>query len=272
MAAAERIFHVMDQKTEDFEKGIKKPENPEISTIDFEDVWFAYEKENWVLKGLTFSVKGGEMAALVGMTGAGKTTVTQLLLRFYDFQRGSIKINGVDIRKFSLKTIRSLFSVVLQDPEIFSGTISENISFYRSEISKEKIESAVASVSFKETVSRFSDGVDHFLSERGKSLSAGEKQLLSLARAFANEREAVILDEATANIDSRTEEMIKKGMQALLQEKTSIVIAHRLSTIKKADKIIVLHGGVACEIGTHRELLEKKGVYEKLYRLQYKDI
>ena len=266
LAAAGRIFDVMNRKIEDFSP---KHELDKIHSIAFEDVWFAYEKENWVLKGLSFEVKQGESLAIVGVTGEGKTTIISLLLRFYDYQKGKITINGQDIRDYSLSDLRRQFSVVLQDPVIFSGTVSDNIGLYDPSITKEKIYSVADYLNFLPIIQRFPDGWDHFLGERGKSLSIGEMQLISIARAIAHYRSALILDEATANIDSVTEMMIQNALTKILKEKTAIVIAHRLSTIRDASRILVLHHGKAAETGTHQELLAAQGIYEKLYRLQF---
>ena len=265
-AASERIFDVLDLQVE--------PEGSEeilqeVQDIAFEDVWFAYEPGQWVLKGLTFEVKKGESLALVGITGAGKSSVMNLLLRFYDYQKGSIRINGRDIREYSLHSLRAQFSVMFQDPFIFSGTIADNICLYDRSIPREKIESAVDYVNLRPLVDSFSDGVSHHLAERGKSLSQGEMQLVALARAVAQDRSVLIFDEATANIDTGTEKMIQEAIGRILRQKTAIVIAHRLSTIKDAAKVIVLHNGVIAESGTHQQLLAAKGIYEKLYRLQF---
>ncbi len=243
----------------------------EIHSIAFEDVWFAYEDEHWIFKGMNFEITKGESVALVGVTGVGKTTILNLLLRFYDIQKGSIKINGRDIRDYPLQTIRRQFSVVLQDPEIFSGTIAENISLYNPDITHENMETVVDYVNMRHLISRYPDGLNHHLKERGKSLSAGERQLVSLARAVAHERNVLILDEATANIDLLTEKIIQEALHKILKEKTSIVIAHRLSTIRDVDRILVLHDGVLAESGTHSQLIEQKGIYEKLYRLQFQN-
>lgn len=270
IAAADRIFRVLDETPEDFKKtGLSLSQG--IQTIEFEDVWFAYKAESWVLKGLSFSLKKGESIALVGVTGAGKTTVMNLLLRFFEHQKGEIRINGNKIKDYSLSDLRGQFSVALQDPEIFSGTISENISLGNPSIQEEVIQKAIDFVNLRPVVERLQEGVKHKLSERGKSLSVGERQLLSLARAVANQRSGFILDEATANIDLATERIIQMVLKKLFQEKTSIIIAHRLSTIKDVDRIYVLHEGRVKEMGTHEVLLKAGGIYEKLYRLQFMD-
>jgi len=264
-AASERVFEVLDQPEEDL-----SPDGPlleEIETIAFDDVWFAYEKEHWVLKGLNFHVSKGESLAIVGETGSGKTTVLNLLLRLYEFQKGSIKINRRDIREYPVHSLRRQFSVIFQDPVIFSGTIADNIALYDSKITPSTIEEAVDFVDLRPVIERFSDGLQHNLLERGKSLSMGERQLISFARAVAHDRSVLILDEATANIDSATEKIIQEALKRILKRKTAIVIAHRLSTIKDVSRILVLHKGTSVETGSHQELLEAKGFYEKLYRL-----
>lgn len=268
IAAAERVFQILEEPTEPAEH-ISNPHLEGIDSIVFEDVWFSYEGENWILKGLSFEIRKGESIALVGVTGAGKTTVLNLLLRFYDFQKGSIKINGKDIRTFPLHALRRQFSVVLQDPVIFSGTLLDNISLFDPEITEEKIDAIIDFVNLRMLVSKFPDGMHHQLTERGQNLSVGEMQLLSMARAVVHERSAFILDEATANIDSQTEQMIQETLRRVLSERTALVIAHRLSTIKDVTRIVVLHNGSVAEEGTHLELLQRKGIYEKLYRLQF---
>lgn len=268
MSAADRIFRILDNPTEPLNASSELAIHG-IQTISFENVWFAYENEHWIFKGLTFEINKGESFALVGPTGAGKTSVISLLLRFYDFQKGSIKINGRDIREYPLVDLRKQFSVVLQDPVIFSGTIRNNITLYDPDITDKQIQQAIEYVDLQLFVERFPDGLDHRISERGQSLSAGERQLLSLARAVAHNRSMFILDEATANIDVVTEHVLQDALHKLLQEKTALVIAHRLSTIRNMTRILVLHNGVVEEAGTHEELLKKKGLYEKLHRVQF---
>jgi len=270
IAAAERIFDVLDQEPENFDAREELPLN-EIHSIAFEDVWFAYKDEEWVLKGLRCIINKGESVALVGVTGEGKTTILNLLLRFYENQRGSIKINGKEIQKYSLQQVREQFSVVLQDPELFSGSIRENICLDNPHITSSQLKAACEYVNLHPLLEQFSDGWEHQLFERGKSLSAGERQLVSMARAVAHHRSCIILDEATANIDSHTEAIIQKAMKKILHDKTAIVIAHRLSTIKDVDRIIVLHKGKVAESGSHQELLSAGGIYEKLYRLQFRN-
>lgn len=267
VAASSRIFHILSIPIE-----VSTPSKKTIATVEsisFENVWFAYDGQEWVIKDLSFEVKKGQTAALVGITGAGKTTITSLLLRYYEIQKGSIKINGTDIREYSLATLRSCMSVVLQDPVIFSGSFSDNVSLNASKISEKQINQALDDANMEPIVRRYPQGRKHFIAERGTGLSTGEKQLLSLARAIAHNRDILILDEATANIDAYTERAIQEALHRLLSSKTSIVIAHRLSTIQHADKILVMHQGELKEEGTHAQLLKSKGIYEKLYRLQF---
>lgn len=268
MAAADRVIRLLDQPIEPVELPPDFKVDA-IHSIDFDDVWFAYEGEYWILKGFNLHIKKGETIALVGTTGAGKTTIISLLLRFYDIQKGTIKINGHDIRDLPLSDLRRLFSVVLQDPVIFSGTIRDNVGLYQPQITTQRIQEAIEYVDLHLFVERFPDGLDHRINERGLNLSAGERQLLSLARAVAHDRSMFMLDEATANIDLITEHAIQDTLKKMLSEKTSLVIAHRLSTIRHVSRIIVLHHGVVEESGTHDELIAKKGLYEKLYRVQF---
>ena len=246
-----------------------KIELEQVESIEFDDVWFAYKDKNWVLKGLSLSLNKGESGALVGMAGEGKSTILALLLRFYERQKGQIKVNGRDICSYTLDSLRRRFGVVLQDPVIFAGTFAENISLFDPNIGRKEIEAVVRYLEIGSFIDRFPDGLDHVLSEQGKGLSAGEKQLLSLARAVAHQRGVVMLDEATANIDRATERVIQEALKKILGHSTAIVVAHRLSTIKDVKRIFVLQSGKIVEQGNHEGLMTKKGVYEKLYRLQF---
>lgn len=268
MAAAEKIFAILDTPVEPqgSQPGLTLDK---IESIVFDRVWFAYEKENWVLKGLSLELIQGSSIALIGMTGAGKTSVMNLLLRFYEFQKGAILINGQEIHQYSVDTLRRQFSVILQDPVIFSGTIKDNIALYHSSITPEFIQQSADYVHLTPLVNRLPDRFDHFLKERGGGLSTGGMQLISLARAVAHQRSMLIFDEATSNIDLYTEKLIQDALKKILKHKMALVIAHRLSTIRDADRILVLHKGVVIENGTHHELLRSQGMYEKLYRLQF---
>jgi len=269
MASSERIFDLLD--TEPAIHDADKCRTPDIFSgkIEFENVWFAYNDEDWVLQDVSFTVEPGQKVAVVGATGAGKTSLISLLYRFYDYQKGSIKINGVDLKQFPVKELRNHLGLVLQDVFIFSGDYARNVRLLNENITDDEVMSAMKRVGFD----RFIDGSDESLhtvvKERGATLSTGQKQLLSFARALAFDPDILILDEATSSIDTDTEILIQKALDELLKERTSIIIAHRLSTIEKADKIIVLHHGTMREIGKHDELMKQKGIYYKLYQMQY---
>lgn len=269
IASGERIFQLLDNDEKIPERDDPTPLPDTPLTIEFDDVWFAYNDDEWVLKDVSFTVEPGERVALVGHTGAGKTTVTNLLLRLYDIDRGSIRINGTDIREFDLRAYRRFFAVVLQDVFLFEGSIRENLTLGDDSITEEEIEQASRAVHAHEMVADYSDGYDHHVTERGANLSAGEKQLIAFARALVLHPEILILDEATASVDTDTEALIQDAVDVLLDQQTSLVIAHRLSTIESSDRILVLHRGEIVERGTHSELLRKNGHYSKLHRLQY---
>lgn len=271
VVASHRIFILLDREIE-----ITSPTEPKIrqkahGEIVFENVWFAYKGEDWVLKDVSFRVEPGESVALVGHTGSGKTTITNLLMRFYDVQRGRILLDGVDIREWDLKALRSNFAVVLQDVFLFSGSIAENIRLGRSDISDDAVRHSAIEVRADEFVRRMDGGYDAQIRERGAGLSVGQKQLVSFARAMAFDPAILILDEATSSIDTETEQLIQQAVDRVLDGRTSVVVAHRLSTIQKCDRIAVLSHGELKEIGTHGELLELGGIYWRLYRLQYSD-
>jgi len=271
MASSERIFNLLDNKT-----FINNPANPiplkDIKGhIQFKDVWFAYNDNNYVLKNINFEIKPGESVAIVGHTGAGKSTLINVLTRFYDISKGTILIDGLDIRQIDKRELRKHISIVLQDVYLFSGNIKSNITLDNDEISIEEVRRAAELVGADKFIENLPNKYDEEVKERGATLSVGQKQLISFARALAYNPEILILDEATSSIDTDSEKIIQNAIQKLLINRTSIVIAHRLSTIQNADKIIVLHKGEIKEIGKHQELLAKKGIYFKLYQLQYKD-
>ena len=271
MASSERIFNLLDNKT-----FINNPANPiplkDIKGhIQFKDVWFAYDDNNYVLKNINFEIKPGESVAIVGHTGAGKSTLINVLTRFYDISKGTILIDGLDIRQIDKRELRKHISIVLQDVYLFSGNIKSNITLDNDEISIEEVRRAAELVGADKFIESLPKKYDEEVKERGATLSVGQKQLISFARALAYNPEILILDEATSSIDTDSEKIIQNAIQKLLINRTSIVIAHRLSTIQNADKIIVLHKGEIKEIGKHQELLAKKGIYFKLYQLQYKD-
>ena len=269
MAASERIFKLVDTPVRIEDSGTVEAE--ELESIEFRNVSFAYNEPEWVLKNVSFRVERGERVALVGHTGAGKTTVTALLLRFYEPQKGEILINGVDIRKYRLESLRRLFAIVQQDFFLFSGNIADNISLGDPEISEERIRTAAMRVQADRFISRLPEGYAAQVRERGAGLSVGEKQLLSFARALAFNPPVLILDEATSSIDTETELLIQEAIRTLLEGRTSIVIAHRLSTIRSADTILVFHHGEIRERGTHDELMQISGLYRRLYEIQYRE-
>jgi ABC-type multidrug transport system fused ATPase/permease subunit len=271
MASSERIFKLLDDKT-----FILNPENPVLLTkikgeIEFKNVWFAYNPGEYVLKNVSFKIHPGETIAIVGATGAGKTSLINILTRFYDIDKGSITIDGIDIRTMDKRDLRLHISIVLQDVFLFSGTIKSNISLGSDKISDEQIIEAAKTVGAHKFISQLPNGYDEEVKEKGATLSVGQKQLISFARALAYNPQILILDEATSSIDTETEMLIQNAIEKLLVGRTSIVIAHRLSTIQNADKILVMHKGELKEVGTHQELLAKRGIYYKLYQLQYKD-
>jgi ATP-binding cassette subfamily B protein len=271
MAASERVFKLLDT-----EVSIRTPDSAKAfpqaaAAIEFDHVWFAYTDENWVLRDVSFRIEPGETIAVVGHTGAGKTTLTNLLLRFYDIQRGSIRIGGIDIREFSLDDLRHQFSIVLQDPYLFTGTIASNIRLGTSQITEAEIEEAARQVNLADFVETLPDRYGQSVRERGGEYSTGQKQLISFARALAHDPRFLLLDEATSSVDTETELKIRAALDALVSGRTSIVIAHRLSTIQRASRILVMHKGQLRESGTHQELVAGRGIYWKLYQLQYKD-
>jgi ATP-binding cassette subfamily B multidrug efflux pump len=308
MAASERIFKLLDTPVEVVSPAVTKtPTGP--GRIDFDHVWFAYRdvpEENktadigkprvgadalvrpaeqssagslpesfttpdWVLRDVSFSIEPGETIAVVGHTGAGKTTLISLLLRFYDVQKGAVRIDDVDVKDMDLVDLRSRFGVVLQDPFLFSGTIGGNIRLGTGRIQNEHIQRAAEDVNLADFIRGLPKGFDEEVRERGSTLSTGQKQLISFARALAHEPKILILDEATSSVDTETEFKVRDALARMVEGRTSLIIAHRLSTIQRADKIIVMHKGQVREMGTHQELLAQRGIYYKLYQLQYKD-
>lgn len=271
MASSERIFQILDQKTM-----IKNPEYPkplpEIKgRVEFKNVWFAYNDEEWVLKDISFTAEPGETIAFVGATGAGKTSIINVLNRLYDIQKGQILIDGIDIRHVRKEDLRRQIAVVLQDVFLFTGDIKSNIRLNEQTISDEKVMEVARYVNADKFIEKLPGKLDEPVTERGSTLSMGQRQLLAFARALAFDPKILVLDEATANIDTETEILIQDALRKLTKGRTTFVIAHRLSTIQQADKIIVLHKGQIREVGTHQELLKKRGIYYKLYQLQYKD-
>ncbi len=269
IVASHRIFILLDRDIE-----ITSPENPKRSgkaegRIEFRNVWFAYKDEDWVMKDVSFTIEKGESIALVGHTGSGKTTVTNLLMRFYDIQKGHIFLDGVDIRDWDLHDLRSNFAVVLQDVFLFSGTIGDNIRLGDRSISRERVEWAAKEVHADEFIEALPERYDALVKERGGGLSVGQKQLVSFARALAFDPTILILDEATSSIDTETEQFIQKAVDRVMEGRTSLVVAHRLSTVQQCDRIMVFHHGELREAGTHNELLGERGLYWRLFQLQY---
>ena len=299
MAASERVFKLLDTPVEiTTPNTTKKAEG--TGRIEFDQVWFAYREMptdaasrkspqalqksellsptagngpalDWVLRDVSFVIEPGETVAIVGHTGAGKTTMISLLLRFYDVQKGAIRIDGVDIKEMDLTELRRRFGVVLQDPFLFTGTIGGNIRLGTSEISDADVERAAEEVNLADFIRTLPSGFQEEVRERGSTLSTGQKQLISFARALAHDPKILVLDEATSSVDTETEFRVRDALRRMVEGRTSLIIAHRLSTIQRADKIIVMHKGQLREMGTHQQLLAKRGIYYKLYQLQYKD-
>jgi ATP-binding cassette subfamily B protein len=273
MAASERIFGVLDQ-----ENPIQSPVQPEYpekqeGKICFEGVWFKYnENEEWILKDVSFQVDVGQTVAIVGATGAGKSTIINLITRFYDIQKGRITLDGIDIRHMDLAYLRSYFSLVMQDNALFSGSIYSNITIGNPSIQPDQVNSAIHMVEANRFIDKLPGGVNFELNERGASLSLGQRQLLCFVRAIVYDRKVLILDEATSSVDTETEYLVTRATAKLMENRTSIIIAHRLSTIQHADIILVMHRGEIREQGNHSDLMRKEqGIYRKLYDLQYKD-
>ncbi|NDQ56650.1 MAG: ABC transporter ATP-binding protein [Acidipila sp.] len=277
MASSERIFGLLDEPITISSKAGALPIRELRGEIEFRNVWFAYRggaepaEEDWVLRGVSFHLSPGETAAIVGHTGAGKTTIISLILRFYDIQRGQILIDGRDIRDFDLQDLRRQFGIVLQDSFLFSGSIETNVRLGTANISRAAVDSALQEVGLGPFVAGLSGGVEAQVTERGATFSVGQRQLISFARALAHNPRFLILDEATSSVDTKTELQIRAALDRLLAGRTAVVIAHRLSTIQHADRIIVFHKGRLREQGTHQELLAMRGIYYRLYQLQYKD-
>lgn len=270
VVASHRIFILLDRDIEITTPVEPKKAGKATGQIEFENVWFAYKEEDWVLKDVSFKVNLGESIALVGHTGSGKTTITNLLMRFYDVQKGRILLDGIDIREWDLHSLRSNFAVVLQDVFLFSGSIENNIKLGK-DIDRSRVEWAAREVHADEFIRNIEGGYGSLVKERGAGLSVGQKQLISFARALAFDPTILILDEATSSIDTETEQLIQRAVERVMTGRTSLVVAHRLSTIQKCDRIVVMHHGELREMGTHHELLRSRGLYWRLYQLQYSD-
>ncbi|HXJ18524.1 MAG TPA: ABC transporter ATP-binding protein, partial [Candidatus Polarisedimenticolia bacterium] len=277
MAASERIFKLLDEPVTIASPALSRVLPAPRGEIEFRNVWFAYnggaepKEEDWVLRDVSFRVEPGQTLAIVGHTGAGKTTIIQLLLRFYDIQRGQILLDGVDIREMDIQDLRCLFGIVLQDPFLFTGTLESNVKLGTEKIDRAATERALREVGLDPFVQSLAQGVETPVTERGGTLSVGQRQLVSFARALAHNPKFLILDEATSSVDTKTELMIREALDRLLTGRTAVVIAHRLSTIQHAHRILVFHKGRLREQGSHQELLALRGIYYRLYQLQYKD-
>jgi ATP-binding cassette subfamily B protein len=293
------VFKLLDTSVEIQSAAVtKRAEGP--GRIEFDHVWFAYRsvaldaegsravspgaakhpstkdsdgpsQPDWILRDVSFAIEPGETVAIVGHTGAGKTTIISLLMRFYDVQRGAIRIDGVDIKDMDLAELRRRFGVVLQDPFLFTGTVGGNIRLGTTSISDADVEKAADDVNLADFVRTLPNGFKEEVRERGSTLSTGQKQLISFARALAHNPKILVLDEATSSVDTETEFRVRDALNRMVAGRTSVVIAHRLSTVQRADKIIVMHKGQIREMGTHQQLLAQRGIYYKLYQLQYKD-
>ncbi len=277
MAASERIFKLLDEPAPAVSPAdALRLDNPR-GEIEFRNVWFSYSpkpepgEDDWVLRDVSFRVAPGQTVAIVGHTGAGKTTLISLLLRFYDVQRGQILLDGIDVRKINIQDLRRMFGIVLQDPFLFSGTIESNIRLGSPGIDRKKVESAAEEIGLGDFLRSLPEGVASSVNERGSTLSVGQRQLINFARAMAHNPRFLILDEATSSVDTKTEFQIREALDRLLSGRTALVIAHRLSTIQHADRILVFHKGRLREQGAHQELLAHRGIYYRLYQLQYKE-
>ena len=268
IASAEKIFTVMDE--DEFIPEVENPKHPDKVTgkIEFDHVWFAYDGENYVLKDVSFVINPGEKVAFVGATGAGKSSILNLIGRYYDIQKGHIYIDGIDIRQLSKKQLRSAIGQMQQDVFIFEGDVAYNIRLNDDDITDAQVKAAAEYVNASHFIEKLPQGYHEPVTERGETFSAGERQLLSFARTLAHNPSILVMDEATANIDTETEILIQEALEKLMDGRTTIMVAHRLSTIQHADCIMVMHKGRICERGTHRELLEQDGIYRKLYELQ----
>ena len=276
MAGAERIFDLLDDDASIPEADAPVELDRVDGTIEFRNVWFAYEdgddgEPNWVLKDISFKAEPGQTVALVGATGAGKSTIMNVLLRFYEIQRGEILVDGVDIRQLRLRDLRRHLGMILQDVFLFSGSIEKNLTLNDDRITEAQMKKAARLVEADRFIEELPDGYQHDVKERGASLSQGQRQLLSFVRALVYDPEVLVLDEATSSVDTETEELIQNALERLMEGRTTLAIAHRLSTIQDADQILVMHKGAIRERGTHQELLAMDGLYRKLYELQYRD-
>ena len=269
MVGADRVIQLLESKEETPDFGSIQPKGKLAGTIAFKDVYFSYNEGNPILKNVSFQINAGETLAIVGATGAGKSSIINIINRFYEYDKGLVSIDGIDIREYDLNYLRSQIAVVLQDVFLFSGSIADNIRLQDNRITLEQVVAATQEIGAHEFIKKLPKGYDYQVMERGATLSAGQAQLISFARALVHHPSILILDEATASVDTETEQLIQQGIEKLMQNRTCIVIAHRLSTIQKAKQIIVLDQGEIKEIGNHQELLQKQGYYKRLYDLQF---
>jgi ATP-binding cassette, subfamily B, multidrug efflux pump len=270
MVSSERVFKVLDTEAHIADSGNKKMDEVK-GEIQFDDVWFAYNEEDWILKGISFKVKPGQTLALIGSTGAGKTSIINVLGRFYDYQKGHVYVDGAELQQYEIASLRKNIAVVLQEVFLFSDTIANNISLNNPAITREQIIEAAKTVGAHDFIIKLPGGYDFDVKERGGMLSTGQRQLISFIRAYVHDPKILILDEATSSVDTESEQMIQYAINKLTENRTSIVIAHRLATVQKADKILVLDHGHIVEAGNHQELLRKDGHYKRLFELQFKD-
>jgi ATP-binding cassette subfamily B multidrug efflux pump len=271
MASSERIFTLIDEPVQVASRPHPVRRDPsQAPHIVFEDVWFAYKGEEYVLRDVSFEVRPGQRVGIVGATGAGKSTVINLLMRFYDVSRGRILVDGIDIRDLAIEDVRAMYGLVLQDVHLFSGTIEDNVRLGKP-LARDHVLQATSAVRAQRFIEGLPHGLDTVLGERGATLSVGQRQLLSFARALAFDRPVLVLDEATSSVDTETEIVIREALEVLMRGRTTVAIAHRLSTIQDMDRILVLHKGALRETGTHQELLAKRGIYYRLYQLQFRD-
>jgi ATP-binding cassette subfamily B protein len=271
IVSSDRILKLLDSNEFVQNSGTYQPKEIK-GDVNFENVWFAYNDENYVLKDLNFEVHRGQMVAFVGATGAGKSSIINLLSRFYEINKGSIKLDGVDVREYNLEFLRASIGVVLQDVFLFSASIYENITLGNPAITREQVMQAAEQVGAKEFIEKLPNGLDYNVMERGATLSVGQRQLISFIRTIVYNPDIIILDEATSSVDTETEELIQGAIEKMMKGRTAIVIAHRLSTIQHADKIFVLDKGEIKEVGNHEQLLAKKGAYYHLLQMQYKGV
>ena len=269
IASSDRIIRLLDEKEGIEDRSGLNELNSFKESIEFKNLWFAYESENWVLKDISFTLRHGEKIAIVGATGSGKTTLINIISKLYPFAKGSVTIDGIPLQQISELSVRKLVGVVMQDVFLFSGTIRENLAFGNPDVTDEALKEAARVVGADRFIQQLPGGYEYRVLENGTGLSSGQKQLIAFVRALLYNPEILVLDEATSSVDTETESLIDAATARLMSERTSIIIAHRLSTVQKADRIIVLHKGVIRETGNHQELLAKRGLYYKLYLLQH---